>query len=156
MTQKSETGKLGEDLACEYLVNNKYKVIERNFRRPWGELDIIAKDSRGVLVFVEVKTMKKYDNSANNAAIAEYDESFKNNPAILRYARHKIGYRDLSQILPEENLTAAKLKKLKRTAELYANTNPNLVDDNKGYRIDLLAITINDNNHSLKHFENIN
>lgn len=59
MTQKSELGQLGEDLVCEYLVNKGYKLIARNFRRPWGELDIIVQDPIRVLVFVEVKTLKE-------------------------------------------------------------------------------------------------
>ena len=43
MTQKTELGKLGEDLACRYLVDKGYRIIERNYRKPWGELDVIAK-----------------------------------------------------------------------------------------------------------------
>ena len=57
MTQKSELGAWGEDRACEYLVDNGFKIIERNSRKPWGELDIVAKHKDGTLVFVEVKTV---------------------------------------------------------------------------------------------------
>ena len=55
-------GKIGEDKACEYLVKNKWKIIDRNFRRKFGELDIVVKKDR-VLVFVEVKTMTGEDDS---------------------------------------------------------------------------------------------
>lgn len=49
--------RLGEDLACEYLVRKGYKIIERNFRKKYQEIDIIAtRDS--TLVFVEVKTRR--------------------------------------------------------------------------------------------------
>jgi len=51
-------GKIGEDMACEYLVKNKWKIIDRNFRAYFGELDIVAKRKDGLLVFIEVKTMK--------------------------------------------------------------------------------------------------
>lgn len=52
--------KLGEDKACEYLRKLGFKIIERNFRKGYGEIDIVAieeskKDGK-VLVFVEVKT----------------------------------------------------------------------------------------------------
>ncbi len=57
MTQKSELGRWGEDRACEYLVDRGFKIIDRNFRKPWGELDIVAKYKDGTLVFVEVKTV---------------------------------------------------------------------------------------------------
>jgi putative endonuclease len=46
---------LGEDLAEKYLKSKGYKILERNFRKGYGEIDIIAlKDD--TLVFVEVKT----------------------------------------------------------------------------------------------------
>ena len=49
-------GKCGEDKANEYLKSLDYKVIARNFRRPGGEIDIIALD-KDILVFIEVKTL---------------------------------------------------------------------------------------------------
>ena len=48
-------GKLGEDLACKYLEQNDYKILERNFEARQGEIDIIALDKKE-LVFIEVKT----------------------------------------------------------------------------------------------------
>ncbi|MGI5900954.1 MAG: YraN family protein [Desulfitobacteriia bacterium] len=51
---KVELGKYGEDLAAEYLEKNGLRIVERNFRCPRGEIDIIAKD-RQVLVFIEVR-----------------------------------------------------------------------------------------------------
>ena len=52
-----ETGQRGEDLACEYLVKNGYKIIGRNYRINFGEIDIICRDNN-ILVFVEVKAKK--------------------------------------------------------------------------------------------------
>jgi|SRR3989338_7946556 len=170
-TKKSEIGKLGEDLACEYLVEKSFIICERNVRKPWGEIDIIAKDSGGILVFVEVKTISqsnapgKYDLSiyAPNSlwqAIRQFG-----NAAMIRKIRQKIGWKESLQIQPEENLTAAKLRKLQRTASLYAGFNDNLIDEKKGWRIDLIAITLYgepvepltdfDKNCDIKHFENI-
>ena len=57
MPKHLELGKKGEDFACEYLVEKEFKILERNFRRPWGELDIIAYSPEKILIFVEVKTM---------------------------------------------------------------------------------------------------
>ena len=58
MSYNKEKGKLGENLACKYLLENGYEIIERNksFSR-FCEIDIIAKDKK-TLVFVEVKTRK--------------------------------------------------------------------------------------------------
>ncbi len=62
MTKKRDIGDKGEEIASNYLIKNGWKIIERNFRKPWGEIDIIAKDKKGILVFVEVKTMNKNEN----------------------------------------------------------------------------------------------
>lgn len=137
MTYRTQLGQLGEDIACEYLVENKYKLIERNFRQKWGEIDIIAKAPDKTLVFVEVKTVTGVKCETNETISAE------------------------------DQLTGAKLTKLQRTASLYANHNSKIVDDEKGWRIDLLAITININSelaepltiskkdYVIKHYENI-
>ena len=125
MFNKSETGKIGEDLACEFLKDRGYKIIERNFRQKWGELDIVAIGKDKTLVFIEVKTIRQNDNSAN-------------------------------EILPEYNLTNSKLKKLQRIAQLYAGSNQDLINEDRGWRIDLVAITIFiDKQPQINHYENI-
>lgn len=48
-------GRSGEDRAAKYLAEQGYVVLERNYRAPYGEIDLIAMDS-GMVVFVEVKT----------------------------------------------------------------------------------------------------
>lgn len=62
---KQIIGKLGEDLAYQYLQKNNYKIIERNFTCRQGEIDIVAKDNKKKeLVLIEVKTRTnfKYGN----------------------------------------------------------------------------------------------
>ncbi|MGD8406017.1 MAG: YraN family protein [Anaerolineales bacterium] len=48
-------GAWGENVAADYLEQQSYKVIARNVRTPYGEIDIIAK-KEGIISFVEVKT----------------------------------------------------------------------------------------------------
>jgi putative endonuclease len=136
MTYKSQLGQFGENLACEYLVEKGYKIIDRNFRKKWGELDIITKAPDKTLVFVEVKTMTE------NSGVG---------------------------LKPEDQLTRAKLEKLKRTACLYAGHYPKKVKDKNGWRIDLLALSLPNRlslniaegvagrmeNCDIRHYENI-
>ncbi|OGN05391.1 MAG: hypothetical protein A2831_01480 [Candidatus Yanofskybacteria bacterium RIFCSPHIGHO2_01_FULL_44_17] len=50
-----ELGFLAENIAARYLEDGGYEVIDKNYRKPWGEIDIIAQKD-GVVVFVEVKS----------------------------------------------------------------------------------------------------
>lgn len=60
MAQHNELGKKGEQLAVDYLVNNNYDIIERNFRFDKAEVDIIAKKNE-ILAIIEVKTRSTSD-----------------------------------------------------------------------------------------------
>ena len=51
------TGKKGEDIACNFLIDNGHTILERNFRSGHLETDIISLDKNG-LHFVEVKTRR--------------------------------------------------------------------------------------------------
>lgn len=55
MIISNPSARFGEKLASEYLVKKGYKIIEKNFRKGYGEIDIVA-IYKNVLVFVEVKT----------------------------------------------------------------------------------------------------
>jgi len=59
-TMKSDnkkTGKMGEDIAIAFLKKKGYKIIERNYRCVFGEVDVVAHD-RSDIVFVEVKSRR--------------------------------------------------------------------------------------------------
>jgi len=53
--ERKEIGGLGEKLALEFLKAKGYRVKCKNFRTPFGELDIVA-THRGSIVFIEVRT----------------------------------------------------------------------------------------------------
>jgi putative endonuclease len=53
-----DLGKFGERFAFDYLKKKKYKIIEKGYRFFRGEIDIIAYDKEGVLIFFEVKTRR--------------------------------------------------------------------------------------------------
>lgn len=60
-------GRRGEILAAKYLRGIGYRIIQRNFRCPMGEIDIVARDAN-TLVFVEVKTRTE-DHPAPEAQV---------------------------------------------------------------------------------------
>jgi putative endonuclease len=51
-------GRIGEDIAVKYITGKGYTVVERNHRKPWGEIDIIA-SRNSVTHFIEVGLLKK-------------------------------------------------------------------------------------------------
>lgn len=55
MKISNPVGKKGEDIATNFLKKKGYKILERNYRKSYGEIDIIAIHKK-ILVFVEVKT----------------------------------------------------------------------------------------------------
>ena len=54
---RAGTGRKGEDIACEFLIENGHTILERNWRYGHLEIDIISYDKDG-LHFVEVKTRR--------------------------------------------------------------------------------------------------
>ena len=135
MTDHIKTGALGETAAAQFLTTQNFLILDRNVRMPFGEIDIVARDSEGTLIFVEVKTLS-----------------------------HS------STLMPEDNMTRAKFKKLSRVCSAYANSHPTLVDDAFGWRIDLVSVIINPpspmpseyhlfdfgkNNFAVLHYKNI-
>jgi putative endonuclease len=57
-TEKQKIGQIGENTACKFLEKHGYKIIERNYWKKWGEIDIIAKKCN-ILHFIEVKTVSQ-------------------------------------------------------------------------------------------------
>ena len=57
MTKERHTGRTGEQIACDFLKEQGYSIIERNHRSRLGEIDIVA-EHREYLVFCEVKTRR--------------------------------------------------------------------------------------------------
>jgi len=105
-TQK--VGKLGEDIVAMFLVKQGFEIVERNYTKKWGEIDVIARDvSRETpkIHFIEVKSIA--------CNLIETPEPWKETKL----------YR------PEENLHPKKLQRLKTTLQIY------LVSFNKRHEV---------------------
>lgn len=75
-TKHTQFGQYGEDLGIKYLQNKGYLVIDRNFNRKCGELDIIAKKDNKI-IFIEVKTRdanKNFEQGAGEESINYYKQ----------------------------------------------------------------------------------
>ena len=92
-TQKQYIGRVGEGIASKYLQNKGFTIICRNYRKKYGEIDIIAQKSK-ILHFIEVKSVS-YENITQNVSRVT----------------------DLHR--PEDNIHPQKLKRLSRTIQAY-------------------------------------
>jgi Holliday junction resolvase-like predicted endonuclease len=88
-----QKGNKGEDIACKYLQNKGFTIVERNYQKAWGELDIIAEKDK-YIHFFEVKSV--------SADLSARDES-----------RDSVGHR------PEENVHALKSRHIRRVVATY-------------------------------------
>jgi putative endonuclease len=82
---RKELGSLGEKVAVEYLKENGFTIIQRNFRSEPGEIDIIASD-RDWIIFVEVKarTGKAYGSPQESIDFNKIDRIRKAAIAFLK------------------------------------------------------------------------
>ena len=91
----NKIGKFGEDIACKFLMKHGYRIVERNYAKKWGELDIVAKKG-GKVYFVEVKTVSC--EMGDNLAVD---------------VTRGTGYR------PEDNMNKKKITKFLRIIQTY-------------------------------------
>jgi putative endonuclease len=82
-----ERGTEYENIAAEYLTGKGYEILERNYRNPCGELDIIA-EKDGVIVYVEIK----YRSSARYGDPLEAVDARKQRQISKVAARHYARY----------------------------------------------------------------
>ena len=93
-TEKRKIGDLGENIACEFLEKHGFVIIERNYLRKWGEIDIVARKN-DLLRFIEVKSISQPIG-------------------LTSVVSHRTeGYR------PEDNMHPWKLKRLGRVIQTY-------------------------------------
>ena len=80
MISKTEAGRKGEDAAVRYLQQNGYRILERNLRAKFGEIDVVARDGPA-LCFVEIKA-----RSSTRFGFPEEAVNFFKRQRLLRLA----------------------------------------------------------------------
>ena len=103
-----QIGKMGEDLAVEFLKRNNHNILERNYRNRIGEIDIIAEDGP-VLCFIEVKTRTSDSFGLPQEAISKAKQRKIAQTVLIYLKTHKKAEADFRfdgiavMIKPDEN-----------------------------------------------------
>ena len=92
--ERKSLGKAGEDLAERYLKRQGYAIVERNYRCPLGEIDLIALNKR-VVVFVEVKTRRVDTSGAPLESVNAVKQRRLKRTALHYLNKHRLHDRDV-------------------------------------------------------------
>ena len=62
-SDKQKTGEIGEDVVCTFLMKHGHEILERNYTKKWGEIDIVTRVTNipDNIHFIEVKSIKVGD-----------------------------------------------------------------------------------------------
>lgn len=90
-SETQKIGEIGENIAVKFLMKHGFSILERNYTKKWGEIDIVTEKNEK-LYFIEVKSVSRETN---------------------------IVQRDLDQYSPEDNMHPWKLKRISRTIQTY-------------------------------------
>ena len=110
-SEKQKIGEIGENIAVRFLMKHGLSILERNYTKKWGEIDIVA-EKANKLYFIEVKSVAR--------------ETLDN---VLS---------EISGYNPEDNMHPWKLKRMARTIQTYLLSKK--IPDEKEWQVDLLVV----------------
>lgn len=91
---RSNTGRLGEEAAAEFMCSEGYRIVEKNYYCRYGEIDIIAA-SENYIVFAEVKTRPR-----NSMLLPREAVDAKKQAKIITTAKLYLSCHDIGQLQP--------------------------------------------------------
>ncbi|MFA6586292.1 MAG: YraN family protein [Candidatus Paceibacterota bacterium] len=121
-SETQKIGEIGENIATKFLMKHGFLILDRNYTKKWGEIDIIA-EKANKLYFVEVKS-------------------------VSRETLNTVTHETLDNYHPEDNMHPWKLKRMSRTIQTYL-LNKN-IDEEKEWQVDLLVVFLDIKNRKAK------
>jgi putative endonuclease len=110
-SEKQKIGEIGENVASIFLLKQGYSIIDRNYTKKWGELDIVAEKDQ-IIHFLEVKSVARETLEGLESEINNYR--------------------------PEDNMHPWKAKRLSRTIQTYLLDKD--ISEDKEWQVDLLVV----------------
>jgi len=133
VSEKRKIGDVGEAVAVRFLRGRGFTVVERNYLKKWGEIDIIA-EKGSVLHFVEVKTLQlRIEVEKSKTGVSQETQS---------------GVSRENSYNPTENVHPKKLERMHRAIQSYLEENN--VSREKEWQIDLVTVLLDLENKKAK------
>ena len=133
-SETQKTGEIGENVAYKFLMKHGFTVLERNYTKKWGEIDIIA-EKKDKLHFIEVKSVSR-ETLTSPKSTSPQPSPYKGEGGISDDYR------------PEDNMHPWKLKRISRTIQTYLISKK--VPDEKEWQVDLFVIYLDLKNKKAK------
>jgi len=114
ITQK-QLGAQGEDMAAAALKKQGYKILERNYRTPLGEIDLIARH-QGFLVFLEVKTRRSLHFGEPQEAVSPAKQA-----RLKRLADYYLKQKRLGEVPVRFDVVAITMREASPQVEIIQN-----------------------------------
>lgn len=152
---KKRVGAIGEELVARFLVKHGYRVNDRNYRRPWGELDVVA-EKDGVIHFIEVKALsqevsdetyrgKGLDKEGQRCETGVFVSSETPQSKSRMYIRPGIRK---DRFRPEDSVGPDKTARLGRIIQTYLMEKH--VSDETLWQFDVITVLLDDGNKMAK------
>jgi len=127
-SETQKIGEIGENVAVKFLVKHGFSILDRNYTKKWGEIDIAA-EKKDKIYFVEVKS-------------------------VARETLCDVTHETMDQYKPEDNMHPWKLKRLSRIIQTYLLDKHT---EEKEWQVNLLIVflSLKDKNAKIKVVEDI-
>jgi putative endonuclease len=121
-SEKQKIGEIGEGIAAKFLVKHGFSILDRNYTKKWGEIDIVAEKANKIY-FIEVKS-------------------------VARETLPDVSHETSDNYRPEDNMHPWKLKRLSRTIQTYLLSKK--IADDMEWQVDLLVVYLDLKNKKAK------
>lgn len=118
MKNTSEFGQWAENYVAQYLESGGYSILNRNYRKKWGEIDIIAEKNE-ILIFVEVKANKndtvgfEPENRVNQEKLRRMNRAIQTYLAYKKYSPDQEWQIDIISLTLNRDRGVVKIKHFK-------------------------------------------
>ena len=121
LNKNQRFGNWGEEIAKKYLIENKYKILETNYKNYFGEIDIIA-ELKSKIIFIEVKTRsnRRFGLPEESVNSAKQKKLMKASEKYILANRLNNEYQiDVITVEKKDNANSAKLRHFKNAVKYF-------------------------------------